>query len=836
MADTRMETYYGFVSTSEDALALFEACRLGYKQRVTRRLSDSERGAIRSGSVFVWEEGESGMKRWTDGRSWSPSRVQGCFLTYHEWEGRRRAQRHPSYHTFHGFSMPMNIQGMPAPVQSIPMGIARYGHFIGGPTKAGSTQVQYGFPKENGMLKKALSIRTTEGKKLHLIAYYSKEDHAKRRLLTPTTDVNFPKLVVPPNLYPDMSPESMYGASHATANRDTMDSNNNDSMVVPDSAVDNNVFAHAKKSASLASSNTSNSSCSSSNADNFNNIHGGGKMHKVASQHATTEPGAEGAMDESQNDALMHSSPDDNDDNDEEYANNRSLAPRNPIPVTSAAQPNYTRRHLRQPSPLRLSGPQYGHRSQYPAVTGAIASADCVDVISDRLHRARVQSLVIDAADVPSPLHSAAISRPAPEHMGEPGNGALRYPHSAHPMNTAVGGTRPSSNSFSGEVFRSYGNTAAGGSIQAQLGLPRYEPPRNNNNNNNISSSSAPSSTVMRPSRSSNSATVPSSLSTGNMYSQQQQQQKQHHPPMISEATLMQAHAEFIDSCAFGPQRKDSSSNYKAANDGSMSAGGRGNRYLGLNGPLGLSGSAGVRRSTPLRLATSATVMVRSPCAEPLSEKDLDGPQTANPMSRERRSESSTLPLLLSPLALSSANLYHHHSLATAPASAMGFEASLSRASTIQLAGIHRDVKEGPRRLPSISASIRDELSPQEHSAPLCSPGGLEIYGGSLGLRVPSSSALLPSPLPTPLQSMSRGFDGDRVSPRKTHAESLSILASAADRAQVRHASISHRNSTGHHPYTRSTWKRGPTMRSVSLKQSEDIRQLGILDQGLQLK
>ncbi|KAJ1957637.1 Gluconate transport-inducing protein, partial [Dipsacomyces acuminosporus] len=211
MGDTRMETYYGFVSTSEDALALFEACRLGYKQRVPRRLSDAERAAIRSGSVFVWEEHESGMKRWTDGRSWSPSRVQGCFLTYHEWEGRRRAQRHPSQHLLHGFNLSMlpssmNIQGMPT--QPIPMGIARYGHFTGGPTKAGSTQVQYGFPKENGMLKKALSIRTNDGKKLHIIAYYSKEDHAQRRLLTPTTDPNFPKLAVPPNLYPDMTPES----------------------------------------------------------------------------------------------------------------------------------------------------------------------------------------------------------------------------------------------------------------------------------------------------------------------------------------------------------------------------------------------------------------------------------------------------------------------------------------------------------------------------------------------------------------------------------------------------------------------------------------------------
>lgn len=33
-----------------------------------------------SGAVFVFGEEESGMKRWTDGRLWSPSRISGNFL------------------------------------------------------------------------------------------------------------------------------------------------------------------------------------------------------------------------------------------------------------------------------------------------------------------------------------------------------------------------------------------------------------------------------------------------------------------------------------------------------------------------------------------------------------------------------------------------------------------------------------------------------------------------------------------------------------------------------------------------------------------------------------
>jgi hypothetical protein len=48
--------------------------------RVTRRLVDRERKMITSGSVFVFDESESGIKRWTDGLLWSPSRILGNFL------------------------------------------------------------------------------------------------------------------------------------------------------------------------------------------------------------------------------------------------------------------------------------------------------------------------------------------------------------------------------------------------------------------------------------------------------------------------------------------------------------------------------------------------------------------------------------------------------------------------------------------------------------------------------------------------------------------------------------------------------------------------------------
>lgn len=78
----------GWIDTTGDALLILEAARRGLIPRVTRRLVDSERKMITSGSVFVFDEDESGIKRWTDGFFWSPSRILGNFLLYRETEKR----------------------------------------------------------------------------------------------------------------------------------------------------------------------------------------------------------------------------------------------------------------------------------------------------------------------------------------------------------------------------------------------------------------------------------------------------------------------------------------------------------------------------------------------------------------------------------------------------------------------------------------------------------------------------------------------------------------------------------------------------------------------------
>ncbi|KAI0312505.1 Gti1/Pac2 family-domain-containing protein [Amylostereum chailletii] len=67
------------VRDARDAHVVFEAVRQGLLRPVVRRLNEIERANfIHSGALFVWEESDDdlGLKRWTDGRVWSQSRMR----------------------------------------------------------------------------------------------------------------------------------------------------------------------------------------------------------------------------------------------------------------------------------------------------------------------------------------------------------------------------------------------------------------------------------------------------------------------------------------------------------------------------------------------------------------------------------------------------------------------------------------------------------------------------------------------------------------------------------------------------------------------------------------
>ncbi|ORX92477.1 hypothetical protein K493DRAFT_316572 [Basidiobolus meristosporus CBS 931.73] len=192
-----METYYGYIESVHDALLIFEACRLGYLHRVQRRLSEKERQRIRSGSVFVWEEEESGMRRWTDGRTWSPSRVHGSFLTYRELDNKRK---------------PVKANDTPSPTLSCndPDFDSRSHN------SHHSDDFQY---KDNGMIKQSLSVTTANNRKLHLICYFNKEHVFTGNLKLPSQDNSLSQIVIPKGVYPDMSNELYSGHMDARVSK-----------------------------------------------------------------------------------------------------------------------------------------------------------------------------------------------------------------------------------------------------------------------------------------------------------------------------------------------------------------------------------------------------------------------------------------------------------------------------------------------------------------------------------------------------------------------------------------------------------------------------------------
>lgn len=179
-----METYHGIVRTPADAIKLFEACRLGLLPRVQRRLSEKERQSIRSGSVFVWDEREAGMRRWTDGKSWSASRVSGSFLTYREMEGKRGG----------GFGTTSRRSAGKTPDSGR------------GSDDASDDGEPDGYRyKADGLMKQSFSITTSQGQHLHLISYFSRPHPSEPELPQPSTDPSLRHIVPVKGMYPESS-------------------------------------------------------------------------------------------------------------------------------------------------------------------------------------------------------------------------------------------------------------------------------------------------------------------------------------------------------------------------------------------------------------------------------------------------------------------------------------------------------------------------------------------------------------------------------------------------------------------------------------------------------
>ncbi|CAE6463136.1 unnamed protein product [Rhizoctonia solani] len=194
-----------FIETTEDALLILEAARRGLIPRVTRRLVDRERRMITSGSVFVFDEDESGIKRWTDGLLWSPSRILGNFLLYRETDKKGTSSNANTQSASNEspllVSDPANTSPPPRKDSNASLSRPKDGRAQADRNReralVGSLTNSYKF-KPDGMMKKTFSL-SVNGSTQHLISYYKVADVEEGRLRTPSS---LPELSVL-----DISPE-----------------------------------------------------------------------------------------------------------------------------------------------------------------------------------------------------------------------------------------------------------------------------------------------------------------------------------------------------------------------------------------------------------------------------------------------------------------------------------------------------------------------------------------------------------------------------------------------------------------------------------------------------
>lgn len=119
------------------------------------------------------------MRRWTDGKSWSASRVSGSFLTYREMEGKRGGAN---------FSAPSkaNRDGVKGSDQENP--------------DDGPDGYRY---KPDGLMKQSFSITTSTGQHLHLISYFARSAPTSQTLKQPSTDPQLRHIRPEKGMYPE---------------------------------------------------------------------------------------------------------------------------------------------------------------------------------------------------------------------------------------------------------------------------------------------------------------------------------------------------------------------------------------------------------------------------------------------------------------------------------------------------------------------------------------------------------------------------------------------------------------------------------------------------------
>lgn len=201
-------TFTGFVQNDIDSLVLFEACLRGELHPLPRRPHDCGRNQlIKSGNIFVYDEGTSGITRWTDGLTWSPSRILGNFLIYRQLEkpfspGEKKRVRKRKHSKPKPESNEMqNPITPPEPFnENSKPGAAPSDEYKAiERSLVGSLVDSYPF-RAGGLVKKTMSI-SINGTSHHMVSYYKMDDVKRDTLARPLQDERLQHISVRPELY-----------------------------------------------------------------------------------------------------------------------------------------------------------------------------------------------------------------------------------------------------------------------------------------------------------------------------------------------------------------------------------------------------------------------------------------------------------------------------------------------------------------------------------------------------------------------------------------------------------------------------------------------------------
>ncbi|CAO0795384.1 unnamed protein product [Mucor circinelloides] len=226
------KTFHGFIENTTDSLLIIEACRKGLLPTINRRLIERERSSIKSGTIIVFDETESGnhpwsilkktttaknlehlqigIKRWTDGFLWSPSRILGSFLVYRELENRETRKIENDY----SYSATTRIISDITDKTNISLIQQRERALVGSLTTSNTT---YNFKKE-GLIKKTIRIMVN-GNFLHIVNYYNKHDALNNLLPTPSASPELACLQISADLMPHV--QGQYSSICSSANTET---------------------------------------------------------------------------------------------------------------------------------------------------------------------------------------------------------------------------------------------------------------------------------------------------------------------------------------------------------------------------------------------------------------------------------------------------------------------------------------------------------------------------------------------------------------------------------------------------------------------------------------